>query len=147
MTTTAPTSIRPRRLVALIAGIVAAATAANLALFVAGRAVGASLTLDPGVGDPNHTLIAIDVAWKTLVPLVLGAAVAAVLVTRARRARATVGTALAVVAGAVGVASGVLPVLGSHDAPTAWLVGGMHAVATIGAVAIALAIRRWAPRA
>lgn len=134
-----------RRPIALpITLLIVAATAADLGLYALGRGIGAAMVLDPAGGLlPTHELNPWDVAWKTVGTLAAGAVVA-VLVARRSRPWAL---ALVWLAGAVGIASAIGPVLGAHDTATAWLLLGMHLTATVAGVLIALlALRRLAPR-
>jgi hypothetical protein len=126
------TTARPRKLLSVSAVSILAAAAVNLGLYAIGRAAHASLRVDPGAGPPNHLVIAPDVAWKTILPLALGALVLALVARRSRR-WTTVMTALGAV---VAIASGVFASLGAHDTFTGVLLFGMHTVGGIAVIVI-----------
>ncbi|WP_193312963.1 DUF6069 family protein [Georgenia subflava] len=127
----------PGRYTLLTVACVAAATAANLGLFAVGRATDAALRVDPGVGAPNHPVIVGDVAWKTAVPLALGALVLALIARRSRR-----WTTVVTIAGAA-VAAVSIPFVftGSHDTVTGVLLSGMHTITGLAYVVIGLRAR------
>ena len=123
---------RTGRSALVAAACIAVATAVNLALFAIGRGTDATLRVDPGLGEPNHLIVGGDVAWKTVVPLALGALVVSLVARRSRR-----WTTIVIVAGAA--AAGVsIPfvVTGAHDTTTGVLLAGMHTVAGLTFVAI-----------
>ncbi|MGC0273096.1 DUF6069 family protein [Pseudactinotalea sp. Z1739] len=113
------------------------ATAANLGLYAIGRATDAALRIDPGAGEANHLIIPGDVAWKTAVPLALGALVLALLARRSRR-----WTTIAIIAGAVAVLITIPFVLiGAHDLTTGLLLAGMHTIGGLAYILIGKAVR------
>jgi hypothetical protein len=125
--------------VALFTAIsIAVATAVNLALYGVGRLTDAAMRIDPAGSDPNHQIVPVDVAWKTAVPLLLGAVVVGVVLRRSQR------WAAAVVAVGAGFAVVGIPFLlnGAHDITTGVLLSAMHTVAAATFVAIWMAARR-----
>lgn len=116
---------RSRRFAFAAAACIVVATVANLGLYVIGRAVNAALLIDPAAGEPNHLIIPGDVAWKTAVPLALGALVLALIARRSRR-----WTTITIVAGVVAVLISIPFVFaGAHDLTTGLLLAGMHTIA------------------
>src|SRR5699024_4256772 len=108
------------------------ATAVNLGLYAIGRATDATLRVDPGFGEPNHLVLALDVAWKTALPLALGALVLALSARYSRR-----WTAIVIVAGAaIAFVSIPFVVLGAHDTMTGVLLSSMHTVTGLAFVLI-----------
>jgi len=136
---TAPqTDRRPGRYVRLTAFSVAAATAANLGLYAVGRLTDATLLVDPGAGAPNHLIIPGDVAWKTAVPLAVGALVLALV---ARRSRRWV-TVLTVAGATIAAVSMPFVFMNAHDAVTGTLLASMHAITALAYVAIGMWARK-----
>lgn len=129
----------PSRSFALASAIcIGAATATNLGLYAIGRATAAALRIDPGLGEPNHVIVPWDVAWKTAVPLAVGALVLALVARRFPR-----WTILAISAGAVPVVISIPFVLtGAHDLATGLLLAGMHTIGGLAYVVIGI-IARW----
>lgn len=113
------------------------ATAANLGLYAIGRATSAALRIDPGVGEANHLIIPGDVAWKTAVPLALGALVLLLLARRSRR-----WTTITIIAGAVVVLITIPFVFtGAHDLTTGLLLAGMHTIGGLAYILIGTTVR------
>lgn len=134
----APRGPRPARLATVTVLGIAAATAANLGLYAIGLGTDATLRVDPGLGEPNHLVTGIDVAWKTALPLAAGALVLRVVSPRSHRARRVI-----LVAGAA-VALGSVPfvIAAAHDPLTGAVLAGMH---TISGVAYLVIGRRRRP--
>ena len=128
-----------RTFIIVTATCAAVAVALNVALFAIGRATGAALRVDPGWGEPNHLIILGDVVWKTVVPLALGAVVLALTARRSARL-----TTITIVAGSA-VAGISIPfvAMGAHDALTAVLLSGMHAVTGMAYVVIGISAHRY----
>ncbi|WP_434080342.1 DUF6069 family protein [Sanguibacter sp. Z1732] len=121
----------------MIIACILIATAANLGLYAIGRATDAALRIDPGAGEANHLIIPGDVAWKTAVPLALGALVLALLARRSRR-----WTTIAIIAGAVAVLITIPFVLtGAHDLTTGLLLAGMHTIGGLAYILIGTTVR------
>lgn len=118
------------------------ATAINLGLYGIGRLAGASLVLDPAVGPPNHQITALDVAWKTFLPLSLGMLV--LLLARRRSDRWMV--AVLVLGLLVALGTGAVPPFGAHDGLTAVLLASMHTVPGLVLAWTGLRLRRGAQR-
>lgn len=115
---------RVRKYTVVATACILVATAVNLGLYAVGLATGAALRLDPGMGEPNHLIIPGDVAWKTAVPLALGALALALIARRSRR-----WTVIVIIAGIVAVGISIPFVLaGAHDVTTGLLLAGMHTV-------------------
>ncbi|PFG41041.1 hypothetical protein ATJ97_3587 [Georgenia soli] len=123
---------RPGRYAWLTAISIAAATAANLGLYAVGRWTDATLLVDPGAGAPNHLVIPGDVAWKTAVPLAVGALVLALVARRSRR-WVTVLTVAGVTLAAVSMP---FVFMNAHDAVTGALLTSMHALTALAYVVI-----------
>ncbi|NED98364.1 hypothetical protein G1H11_23985 [Phytoactinopolyspora alkaliphila] len=122
---------RAARFAPVAAVCIVVATVANLGLYAIGKAADAALRIDPGAGEPNHVIVPGDVAWKTAVPLALGALMLALIARRSRR-----WTMIAIVAGVAGVIITIPFVLtGAHDLTTGLLLAGMH---TIGGLTYAV---------
>jgi hypothetical protein len=136
--TTQQADRRPGRYARLTAISIAAATAANLGLYAVGRWTDATLLVDPGAGAPNHLIIPGDVAWKTAVPLAVGALVLALV---ARRSRRWV-TVLTVAGAAVAAVSMPFVFMNAHDAVTGTLLASMHALTALAYVAIGMKARK-----
>ncbi|MGC0143518.1 DUF6069 family protein [Pseudactinotalea sp. Z1732] len=128
---------RSRSPALVIIACILIATAANLGLYAIGRATDAALRIDPGAGEANHLIIPGDVAWKTAVPLALGALVLALLARRSRR-----WTTIAIIAGAVAVLITIPFVLtGAHDLTTGLLLAGMHTIGGLAYILIGTTVR------
>lgn len=130
----------PGRYARLTAISAAAATAANLGLYAVGRWTDATLLVDPGAGPPNHLIVPGDIAWKTAVPLVVGAVVLALVARRSRR-WVTVLTGAGV---AVAAVSMPFVFMNAHDAGTGTLLVSMHALTALAYVAIGRRARKTA---
>ncbi len=140
-TTTATAAPQRTVLRRIVLGLLTA-TAINLTLYAAGRVAGAALSLDPAIGPPNHHLTAVDVAWKTFVPLGLGVGV---LLLARLRSRGWV-SAVIVLGAALAVGTGAVPPFYAHDGLTALLLACMHTVPGVALVWIGLAVRRTSRR-
>lgn len=121
-----------RRFVLVAAVCIVVAVAANLGLYAIGRATDAALRIDPGLGGSNHLIIPGDVAWKTAVPLTLGALALVLIAQHSRR-----WTIISIIAGAIAVAISIPFVLtGAHDLNTGLLLTGMHTIGGLAYVVI-----------
>lgn len=117
---------------------VVAATGVNLGLYALGRAIGAALRIDPGLGEPDQSIVVGDVAWKTAVPLVLGAFTLGLIARHSHR-----WASIVTIAGFLVVLVSIPFVLaGAHDLPTGFLLAAMHTTAGLAYVSIGVRTHR-----
>jgi hypothetical protein len=109
------------------------ATTVNLGLYTVGRAVDASMLMEEAYGTPAHQIRFLDVALKTLIPLVFGVATVSLVARRWRRRVDMVTVAGA----AIGILSGIPAALRAHDSTTGVLIASMHTVAGVTFLIIA----------
>jgi hypothetical protein len=135
--TSTPAGSRPGLFARRTASCIVAATAVNLGLYAVGRWADAALMVDPGVGAPNHLIVPGDVAWKTAVPLAVGAVVLAANSRRSRR-----WTTVVTVGGAALAAVSIPFVFtNAHDAVTGVLLASMHTSTALAYVLIGTTAR------
>ncbi len=116
---------------------IAFATALNLGLYVLGLTVDATLRVDPGLGAPNHLIAPGDVAWKTAVPLAVGALTLAFIAGRPRR-----WTTVLILTGVVIVVVSIpIVIMNAHDLATGLILGSMHSVVGLAYVVLGFRIR------
>lgn len=117
----APTRTARRR---RTSGTIAAATAANLAMLLLARAAGASMTVDPAFGHPDHRIGPGAVVAKTTIPLAVSAVGLSAL---GRRSGAALAATTAVGAGLIALSIAVVSGR-AHDVPTAVACSALHGV-------------------
>jgi hypothetical protein len=114
-----------------------AATVANVALWVSGRAADVSFLVSPLVGPPVMQVGVVSVVLTTLLAFAAGWAILALAVRRSRRWVHLVMAAAAVVA----VVSAAGPLSAAQDTATAALLAAMHLVTGAAFIAAAARVR------
>jgi hypothetical protein len=126
---------RPALQVAAIGAL--AATVANVALWVAGRAADVGFRASPPVGDLDIQVGVVLVVLTTLLTFAAGSAVLALAARRSRRWVRIVMAAAAVFA----VVSAGGPLSAAHDTATGALLAAMHLLTGAAFVATAARVR------